>query len=76
MSNDKITTLSEYLFTRLRQLGVGSVFGLPGDFSLQLLDYVEPAGLKWVGNCNELNAGYVADGYARVKGALFFLYPV
>ena len=26
------------------------------------------AGLSWVGNCNELNAGYAADGYARVKG--------
>lgn len=25
-------------------------------------------GLKWVGNCNELNAGYAADGYARVNG--------
>ncbi|KAK5674167.1 hypothetical protein LTS12_029633, partial [Elasticomyces elasticus] len=68
MDSDKITTLSEYLFTRLRQLGVGSIFGLPGDFSLQLLDYVEPSGLKWIGNCNELNAGYAADGYARVKG--------
>lgn len=23
---------------------------------------------SWVGNCNELNAGYAADGYARIKG--------
>ena len=74
MDSKKTATLSEYLFTRLRQLGVDSIFGLPGDFNLQLLDYVEPAGLKWVGNCNELNAGYAADGYARIKGAsLFFL---
>lgn len=73
MDSDKVTTLADYLFTRLRHLGVGSVFGLPGDFSLQLLDYVEPAGLKWVGNCNELNAGYAADGYARVKGTIAVL---
>lgn len=60
--------LSEYLFTRLRQLGVGAIHGVPGDYNLTLLDYVEPAGLLWVGNANELNAGYAADGYARIKG--------
>jgi pyruvate decarboxylase len=35
---------------------------------LTLLDYLEPAGLHWAGNCNELNAGYAAYGYPRVKG--------
>jgi pyruvate decarboxylase len=33
-----------------------------------LLDYVEPSGLLWVGNANELNAGYAADGYSRIRG--------
>ncbi|RAH82461.1 pyruvate decarboxylase [Aspergillus japonicus CBS 114.51] len=61
-------TLAEYLFTRLVQLGVHSLHGVPGDFNLRLLDYVEPTGLRWVGNANELNAGYAADGYARIKG--------
>ncbi|KAI0414195.1 thiamine diphosphate-binding protein [Xylaria grammica] len=60
--------LAEYLFARLKQLGIGAVHGVPGDFNLTLLDYVEPAGLLWVGNANELNAGYAADGYARIKG--------
>ncbi|KAJ5798630.1 pyruvate decarboxylase [Penicillium pulvis] len=60
--------ISEYLFTRLHQLGVRSIFGVPGDYNLRLLDFVEPAGLHWVGNCNELNAAYAADGYARVNG--------
>ncbi|KAI1448712.1 thiamine pyrophosphate enzyme [Annulohypoxylon stygium] len=60
--------LSEYLFARLKQLGVDSVHGVPGDYNLNLLDFVEPAGLHWVGNANELNAGYAADGYARIKG--------
>ena len=60
--------LAEYLFQRLVQLGIGSVHGVPGDFNLTLLDYVEPAGLAWIGNANELNAGYAADGYARIKG--------
>ncbi|KAI8626223.1 thiamine diphosphate-binding protein [Xylariaceae sp. FL1651] len=60
--------LAEYLFARLKQLGIGAIHGVPGDFNLHLLDFVEPAGLKWVGNANELNAGYAADGYARIKG--------
>jgi pyruvate decarboxylase len=24
--------------------------------------------LKWLGTCNELNAAYALDGYARIKG--------
>lgn len=60
--------LAEYLFRRLHQVGVRSVHGVPGDYNLTALDYVEPAGLYWVGNANELNAGYAADGYARVRG--------
>ncbi|CEJ81174.1 Putative Pyruvate decarboxylase [[Torrubiella] hemipterigena] len=60
--------LATYLYQRLRQLGVDSLHGVPGDFNLTLLDYVEPAGLRWVGSANELNAAYAADGYSRVKG--------
>ncbi|RDW56573.1 hypothetical protein BP6252_14078 [Coleophoma cylindrospora] len=65
--------LTQYLFTRLHQLGVRSVHGVPSDYNLQALDYIQPSGLHWVGNANELNAGYAADGYARIKGlsALF-----
>ncbi|CAI9633409.1 pyruvate decarboxylase [Alternaria burnsii] len=61
-------TIAEYLFSRLSQLGVDSVHGVPGDYNLPLLDYIKPTGLRWVGNTNELNSGYAADGYARVKG--------
>lgn len=46
-----------YLFTRLKQMGIDSVHGVPGDFNLVALDYLEQCGLNWVGNCNELNAG-------------------
>ena len=60
--------VAEYLFTRLHQLGIRSIHGVPGDYNLVALDYIPNCGLNWVGNCNELNAGYAADGYARVKG--------
>lgn len=64
----KTISLADYLFKRLRQIGVDSLFGVPGDYNLTLLDHVEPSGIHWVGNANELNAGYAADGYARIKG--------
>ncbi|KAF1995114.1 pyruvate decarboxylase [Amniculicola lignicola CBS 123094] len=74
----KTVNVAQYLFTRLHQLGVRSVHGVPGDYTIRALDFVKPAGLQWIGNCNELNAGYAADGYARVKGisALFTTYGV
>ncbi|MCJ1312150.1 Pyruvate decarboxylase 1 [Agyrium rufum] len=60
--------VAEYLFRRLHEVGIRSIHGLPGDYNLVALDYIPKHGLEWVGNCNELNAGYAADGYARVKG--------
>lgn len=70
--------LAQYLFTRLRSQGVHAIHGVPGDFTLKALDYLPPSGLKWIGTCNELNAGYAADGYARIRGlgALFTTYGV
>jgi hypothetical protein len=65
--------LIEYLFKRLHQLGVRSIFGVPGDYNLMALDYVQPCGLRWAGNANELNAGYAADGYARIRGISAFM---
>jgi pyruvate decarboxylase len=62
-------TLGRYMWERIHQIGIDTIFGVPGDFNLQFLDSVfHVDGLKWVGNQNELNAAYAADGYARVKG--------
>ncbi|KAG1346418.1 pyruvate decarboxylase 1 [Cocos nucifera] len=62
-------TLGRHLARRLVQIGVQDVFSVPGDFNLTLLDHLiaEPE-LNLVGCCNELNAGYAADGYARARG--------
>ncbi|KAK9715994.1 hypothetical protein RND81_06G204400 [Saponaria officinalis] len=63
------STLGSHIARRLVQIGVTDVFSVPGDFNLTLLDHLiaEP-GLNLVGCCNELNAGYAADGYARSRG--------
>lgn len=49
--------VAEYLFRRLRQVGVRSLHGVPGDYNLVALDYLPKCDLKWVGSVNELNAG-------------------
>ncbi|KAM0244500.1 hypothetical protein ACHAP5_006181 [Fusarium lateritium] len=65
--------VGDYLFRRLHSLGIRSVFGVPGDYELALLDLVTDNDLSWKGNPNELVASYAADGYARVRGAGAFV---
>jgi indolepyruvate decarboxylase len=60
-------TVGQYLAARLVQCGGSHAFGLPGDFTLSLLDeMLTDPGLTWIGSSNELNAAYSADGFARV----------
>ena len=71
---DGSVTVGGYLATRLEQAGVRHYFVVPGDFNLVLLDQLltNPR-LKMIGCCNELNAGYAADGYARSNGVAAFV---
>ncbi|PRP72990.1 Pyruvate decarboxylase [Planoprotostelium fungivorum] len=62
------TNLSQYLFSRLKEIGCDHVFGVPGDFILSLFVELNKSPVKYVGTCNELNAAYAADAYARIKG--------
>jgi TPP-dependent 2-oxoacid decarboxylase len=61
-------TVAEYLLTRLKEIGVDHLFGVPGDFVLGFFNQVLKSNLTYVGTCNELNAAYAADGYARIRG--------
>ncbi|MBV9321136.1 MAG: alpha-keto acid decarboxylase family protein [Mycobacterium sp.] len=62
-------TVGDYLLDRLAELGVSEVFGVPGDYNLEFLDHIlAHPDIRWVGNANELNAGYAADGYGRLRG--------
>ncbi len=64
-------TVGNYLATRLAELDVAHFFTVPGDYNLILLDeFLKVDRLRMVSCCNELNAGYAADGYARSTGGL------
>ena len=61
--------IGDFLLLRLKQAGVRYLFGVPGDYNLELLQQLQDTGaLKWIGTCSELNASYAADGYARLNG--------
>ncbi len=54
---------------RLKEIGVDDVFGVAGDYAFPVNDaIVEDPALNWIACCNELNAAYAADGYARTRG--------
>jgi indolepyruvate decarboxylase len=62
-------TVGQYLVDRLRELGLGHLFSVAGDYSIEWVNsYVEKSGIQVIEEVNELNAGYAADGYARLKG--------
>lgn len=62
-------TVGHYLVDRLYQLGLEHLFSIAGDYSIEwVTNYVEPSAIQVIEEVNELNAGYAADGYARLKG--------
>jgi indolepyruvate decarboxylase len=62
-------TVIHYVLKRLKEIGVDDVFGVAGDYAFPVNDaIVQDQSLNWIGCCNELNAAYAADGYARMRG--------
>ena len=62
-------SIGNFLFRRLQEAGIRHIFGVPGDYNLELMQQLEDRGEPaWIGNCNELNASYATDAYARING--------
>jgi len=66
--NGQPQTIGGYLVSRLRDYGLKDIFGIPGDFVLQLYGMLEESPIRVVGTTREDNAGYAADAYARMNG--------
>ena len=61
--------IGNFLLRRLQEAGIRHIFGVPGDYNLELMQQLEDLGEPaWIGNCNELNASYATDAYARING--------
>ena len=62
-------SIGNFLLRRLQEAGIRHIFGVPGDYNLELMQQLENRGEPaWIGNCNELNAAYATDAYARING--------
>jgi len=61
-------TIGDYLIRRLREEGVGHVFGVPGDYVLGFFKKLEESPLSVLNTCDEQGAGFAADAYARMRG--------
>lgn len=60
--------LGQFLLRRLKEIGCHHIFGVPGDFTLDFFSEIIKSDVNYIGTCNELNAAYAADAYARIKG--------
>src|ERR1700756_1623253 len=62
-------TTNKHVLSRFDELGISTLFGVAGDFAFPIEDaIVALPGIDWVGCCNELNASYAAEWYARIHG--------
>ena len=68
MSRPTTTTIGAYLLKRLHELGIGHIFGVPGDFVLGFMADIEASSIELINTCDEQGAGFAADAYARLKG--------
>lgn len=64
-----MATISSFLMDKLSNYNVKHIFNVPGDYSLNLCkNFENNKKFKLVGCTTEENAGFAADGYARVNG--------
>ncbi|NEQ81073.1 MAG: alpha-keto acid decarboxylase family protein, partial [Moorea sp. SIO2I5] len=68
MAQSDVVTVGQYLTQRLQAAGVKHIFGVVGDYVLGLMDVLLESSVELIYTCNELNAGYAADAYARLNG--------
>lgn len=64
----ELLTVGEYLAKRLQEISIRNIFGVVGDYVLDLMDILLENNLQLIATCNELNAGYAADAHARLNG--------
>ena len=61
-------TCGEAIMQLLKDYGVDTVFGIPGDHNLELYRGIATSEIRHVLARNEQGAGFMADGYGRATG--------
>ncbi|MBI1909457.1 MAG: indolepyruvate/phenylpyruvate decarboxylase [Deltaproteobacteria bacterium] len=66
-----MTTLGNYLTQSLKELGVSTLFGIPGDYILDLCHELETTnGFRFIPLSTEPGVGFAAQAFARATGKL------
>jgi len=66
--NDEPWSVGRYIVALLAANGIDTVFGIPGVHNLELYRGIAATGLRHILVRHEQNAGFAADGFARVSG--------
>src|SRR4030081_4008392 len=66
--NDEPWSVGRYIVALLAANGIDTVFGMPGVHNLELYRGIAATGLRHMLVRHEQNAGFAADGFARVSG--------
>lgn len=61
-------SIGQYVIQRLKDYGIETVFGIPGDYVLSFYSMLEQSPIRVVGCTREDCAGFAADAYARING--------
>jgi 5-guanidino-2-oxopentanoate decarboxylase len=65
---DEPWSVGRYIVALLAANGIDTVFGIPGVHNLELYRGIATTGLRHVLVRHEQNAGFAADGFARISG--------
>jgi 5-guanidino-2-oxopentanoate decarboxylase len=66
--NDEPWSVGRYIVALLAANGIDTVFGIPGVHNLELYRGIAATGLRHILVRHEQNAGFAADGFARISG--------
>lgn len=62
------TNVADYIAIRLKEQNVDVIFGVPGITCAEVFEAASRQGISVIINSSDLEAGYAADGYARMRG--------
>ena len=61
-------TVGSAILPLLEQMGVETIFGLPGVHTIEMYRGISKTRIRHITPRHEQGAGFMADGYARVRG--------
>ena len=68
MEEQKVKNTAQVLVECLREEGVDTIFGIPGEETLDLMFAIKESGIHFIDTRHEQGAAFMADVYGRLTG--------